>query len=219
MKIDISPPEDLILGFNLHQHFFGSNLYEKLVFLQRILPLVSPREILHRTNLGIPIGKELTENIDQCLQEEFKSLLISGGITLKSLLQLISFSPEGRESLIHLFEKAPFTASQQFQILEMVEEICFREKVPVQSVFEQLQIPGLLKEDRPQGSVVQALAKHRFPQVSEMEKQWKEQLAAFKLPSHFNAVHSPNFDREQVDLTIRFRSQKEFFDFLLKNQP
>ncbi|MGE5340361.1 MAG: hypothetical protein ACM3SY_02660 [Candidatus Omnitrophota bacterium] len=211
IQADFSDKDALILNYNMKGKLTGLNLYEKLVFIQKILPLAEPAAIYRKTDLDIGINRELTERLDMLLGEAFKELLIDGGVMLKYALALCNFNPEDRTLLIELFRKVSFTASQQQKIVEMVEEILFRDKCTLAEIWEKLQInPGEWEMEKPQKEIIDRLFKYRYPVYMEAEETWQAEIDRMRLPSNVNVTHYPFFEKRGIDITIHAKDMGEF---------
>jgi hypothetical protein len=216
MCSEVNDKEALLLNFNLKEKLTGVNLYEKLVFVRKILPLAEKEEIYRKTGLDVTINPQLQENLDLLLTDEFKAVLTGEKVTLKAALALCSFSQQDRGTLLELFAAIPFTSSHQLKILEMSEEILFRDKQPLQEIFQRLDIEKSLEQERPQKAIIDTLFKHRNPVYAESEKQWLEEIEGMDLPGNMQVTHFPFFEKKQVRLTVLLDDVEELKK-ILKN--
>jgi hypothetical protein len=216
MCSEVNDKEALLLNFNLKEKLTGVNLYEKLVFVRKILPLAEKEEIYRKTNLDITINRQLQDSLDLLLTDEFKPVLTGEKVTLKAALALCSFSQQDRCTLLELFAAIPFTSSHQLKILEMSEEILFRDKQPLQEIFQRLDIEKSLEQERPQKAIIDTLFKHRNPVYAESEKQWLEEIEGMDLPGNMQVTHFPFFEKKQVRLTVLLDDVEELKK-ILKN--
>lgn len=214
LQLNISDKEALILNFNLKNKIFGLNLYEKLVFLKKIKSLADREELYKRTDLDLPINQELLNRLDIITGKELKKVLIKERITLKSALRISQFEKEDRKSLVGLFEDITFTSSHQVQLLDMVEEIKFKDKSSIGQILDRAGIDKLAVQEKPQKSILSKLFKLRYPKVSEKESQWNSEIRQMNLPSNFKVLHYPFFEKNQVELRITV-SDLEKLKFLM----
>ncbi|MCP4154933.1 MAG: hypothetical protein GY757_44835, partial [bacterium] len=217
LQMDLEGTDALFLNYNLKHKFTGLNLYEKLLFIKKTA--ACDKSVIYRdTELDIAIDKNLLQHIDGLLAEEFKPALIAEHITLKSALKLCSFDAENRAPLLKLFTGIPFSSSHQLKILEMSEEILFREKCTMAEIFEKLCINRFLDEnsatEKPQKKIVDSLFTFRNPVFVEREEKWQKELKEFKLPTNMKVSHFPFFEKRELELTVRFRSAEELQHFL-----
>ena len=206
---DFTAKEALFLNFNLKNKFFGLNLYEKLIFVKRIVNLAGKPEIYAKTGLDINISRELLDKLEDVSGIEFKEILIKERITLKSAFMLCNFKKEDRGCLFDLFAAVYFSTSQQLKILEMTEEILFRDKVSAADMFEKLKIREYFEAEKPQKKIIDEIFKHRFPVYSEKECEWKKTIKNLHLPDNVKISHYPFFEKKQVDLHISLQEPAE----------
>jgi hypothetical protein len=204
-----TPKEALFLNFNLKNKFFGCNLYEKLVFAKKIVNLADNSEIYGKTALDININRELRDKLEYVSGSEFKEILITERITLKSALMLCDFNKEDRGCLIDLFAAVYFSTNQQLKIVEMTEEILFRDKISAAELFEKLKIREYFGAEKPQKKIIAEIFKHRFPVYSEKELEWKRAITDLHLPDNVKISHYPFFEKKQVDVHISLQDPAE----------
>jgi hypothetical protein len=206
---DFSPLEAQLLNYNLKERLTGVNLCEKLVFIKKALPLTEKKEIYSKTALDVNINRELEQHLDTLLGDAFRKVLVEERVTLKAALQLCRFQPEDRSVLLELFEQVAFSSSHQLKIIEMTEEILFRDKQPLRDIFETLNIEQYLEMEKPQKSIIDVLFQHRSPAATAGENQWREEIKALNLPENMQVTHFPFFEKRQVELTVRLNDSKE----------
>jgi hypothetical protein len=202
VQVDISVKDALILNYNLKEKLTGLNLYEKLVFIKKITPLAETAEIYGKTGLDITINQELSGKVEVLISNEFQDVLINEAITLKSALKLSDFQPEDRKVLVDLFSNVSFTASHQQKILEMVEEVIFRDKYSMAEIFEKLDIYKNMEMEKPQKAIIDVLFTYRYPVYTEAEKQWQEEVKGLNLPDNIKVTHYPFFEKKGLEVTI-----------------
>jgi hypothetical protein len=139
-------------------------------------------------------------------------------ICLKTGLKLCDFLPDDRETLLDLFAKIPFTTSHQLKILEMAEEIIFRDKCSMNETFEKLNIEQYIDTDmeKPQRRIIDALFKYRNPIYTESEAKWEEEIKSLHLPDNMKVTHFPFFEKKQLELTINLQDLGELKRFIEK---
>lgn len=206
---DFSDKEALFLNFNLRDRFFGLNLYEKIIFVKKIVNLAGKPEIYARTGLDININRELLNKLEDVSGSEFKEILIKERITLKSAFMLCNFKKEDRGCLLDLFAAVYFSTNQQLKILEMVEEILFREKISAADMFKKLEIRDYFEIEKPQKTIIDKIFKHRFPVYSEKECEWQKAIKDLQLPDNVKISHYPFFEKKQVDVRISLQDPAE----------
>lgn len=219
LQIDITDKEALFLNYNLKSRFTGVNLYEKLVFIKK-MSLLEPApeigEIYQKTGPDINISPELLDNLDLLLSTGFRDCLIKESIGLKTGLKICSLEPEDQDVLLELFVEVPFSTSHQLKIMEMVEEISFRDRCSLADIFEKLQIDQYLEMERPQKPIIDAIFKLRNPIYTKEEFRWEEEIKKFDLPGNIKVAHYPFFEKREVEVTIRLKDVEAFKELLKK---
>lgn len=213
IQMDIFDKGALVLNYNLKEKFTGLNLYEKLVFIKKRTASAADKDILlaevsgiyRETGLDIAVNRELLEKLDLLLSTVFRDGLINEHINLKTGLRLCDFLQEDSEVLLDLFGRIPFSSSHQLKILEMAEEILFRDKCTMGAVFERLDIERYMDMEKPQKKIIDELFKYRNPVYMEAEKKWQAEIKALNLPDYINVSHYPFFEKKQLELTIHLQ--------------
>ncbi len=216
---DFSDRDGLILGFNLKNRLWGFNLYEKLVFVKRILDHADRAEVYQKTDLDININRELLDKLETIVGEEFKDILIEEKITLKSAVRLCDYSPTDRTELLELFARLPFTSSQQSKILEMTVEILCRDKSSLPEIFNRLDIKKYYDLEMPQQGIIDEIFKYRFPVYTGKESDWNRELKNLKLPDNIKITHYPFFEKKQLELKILLQNPQDLKKVLRKLIP
>lgn len=209
LQVNISEKDALILNYNLKEKFTGLNLYEKLVFIKKVMFLADQAEIYRKTDMDITINTELLEKLDLLLSTVFRDALMNEHISLKSGLKLCDFQPEDSDVLLELFGRVPFSSSHQLKILEMAEEILFRDKCVLEDIFEKLGIRQYMEGEKPQKKIIDELFKWRYPNYVEAEKKWQKEIKNLYLPDKMKVTHYPFFEKKQMELSIQIQDAEE----------
>jgi len=214
LQLDIPDLEALALNFNLKSKLLSVNLLEKLLFIDKILPLTTVDDLYQRTGLDIPVDENLRAKLPQLLTPEFTELLVSERVSIKTGLKLVDMEFKTRHLLINLFLQLPFTHSQQKQIIELAEDILFRDKCSLAEVFGRLDINGKQKTEKGQKKIISALFQDRYPQYSKREEDWHNQLDQWQLPAPIKVDHFPFFEKEEIVLSIKIKDLQELKETL-----
>jgi hypothetical protein len=209
LQLNIHGKDALILNYNLKEKLTGLNLYEKLAFVKKVTPLAEQSEIYQKTDLDITINTELMEKLDLLLSTAFRDALMNEHISLKSGLKLCDFLPGDCDVLLELFGRLPFSSSHQLKILEMTEEILFRDKCALEDIFEKLGIRQYLEMEKPQKKIIDELFKYRYPTYTEAEEKWQKEIKNLRLPDKMRVTHYPFFEKNQMELTIQLQDTEE----------
>lgn len=209
LQMDLSKKDALFLNYNLKERFYGINPFERFIFLKKILNYSEKEEILRRTNIDLNINKELLGKLNLIISDEFKDVLINNKITFKTLIRLCDFKKEDRKDIVALFNRVSFTYSYQIKILEMLEEILFKDKSSIKEIWEKLQIYKYLNLEKPQKKIVEEIFKFRYPVYTEKERKWQREIKKLKLGKNMNISHYPFFEKRGVELKIFFQNIDE----------
>jgi len=209
LQVNISEKDALILNYNLKEKFTGLNLYEKLVFIKKVMPLAGEAEVYQKTDLDITINTELLGKLDLLLSTAFRDVLMNEHISLKSGLKLCDFQPGNSDLLLELFGRVPFSSSHQLKILEMTEEILFRDKCALEDIFDKLGIWQSLDMEKPQKKIIDELFKYRCPTYTEAEEKWQKEIKNLLLPDKMKVTHYPFFEKKQIELTVQLQDAEE----------
>jgi hypothetical protein len=208
-QLDTSDEEALFINYNLKEVLTGLNLFEKLVFIHKITPLVKRSDIYQNTNLDININDELIKKLALLISDEFSEVLSKERISLKSALTLCEFLPQDRKYMRDLFLDISFSNSHQQKVLELIEELIFREKHTVSNIFEKLGIHRYIELEKPQKHILHELFKFRYPLYQKHEREWEQKIKNVKMPGHMKLTHSPFFEKRGLQLTIELNSLEE----------
>ena len=209
LEMDLSKKDALFLNYNLKERFSGINLFEKFIFLKKILNYSEKNEILRRTNIDLDINKKLLEKLGLITSDEFKDVLIDNKITFKTLIRLCDFKKEDRKDIVALFNRVSFSYSYQIKILEMLEEILFRDKSSIKDIWKKLQIYKYLNLEKPQKKIVEEMFKFRYPVYTEKEREWQREIKKIKLGKNMKVSHYPFFEKREIELKIFFQNIDE----------
>jgi hypothetical protein len=178
--------------------------------------LAGEAEIYQKTKLDITINRELMGKLDLLLSTAFRDALINEHFSLKSGLKLCDFPPEDSDVLLELFGRVLFSSSHQLKILEMTEEILFRDKCPLENIFDKLGIWQYMDLEKPQKKIIDELFKYRYPTYIKAEEKWQEEIKNLHLPDKMKVTHYPFFEKKQMELTIQFQDAEELKKFIEK---
>ncbi|MEN8153495.1 MAG: hypothetical protein ABFR75_05680 [Acidobacteriota bacterium] len=203
-KTDLDDKDSLFLAYNLRKNIEDLNLWEKLNFLNNILPLSCKEEIYEKTGIEIKINDELKKFLPELLKKKFEELLINERISVPSAQILCNYNQADGEKLLFLFSKVPFSSSFQHNILEIVEEIVFRDKCSVEDIFNRTGIRDLVEQEKPQRDIMSVLSQLRFPEYSAKEEEWMNLKKDLHLPTGYSVSHYPYFEKKGVELKVVF---------------
>jgi hypothetical protein len=209
----------LFLNYNLKEKFFGCNLYEKLVFLKKIKPLTDIREIQEKADLGFPVNREILQKLEQLTSAEFRDLLISDRISLKTALKIGDFQEKDRLPIIRLLHQNHLSISNQYRLLDMVREILFRDKISSGQLFAKINLLEPASNEKSEAKIIDKILPYRYPAYQNAEKKWRNEVKKLKLPADYRLNHADFFEKQKIQLTIplkNFESLKNLIEKLKK---
>jgi hypothetical protein len=213
---DIAPAAALFLNFNLSNRIFGLNLYEKLLFVSKIIGLCPIAEIQRRAELDFHLNDTLLRHLDALLSGAMRPVLAAGQLGLKAALRLAETALPDRRALLGLFKAVRFSDSHQLQVIRLLEETAFREKKSFARILAAAEISGLLKQEMPQQKILAALHRLRFPAWSRHESEWRQWQ---KKKAHRAGVvlsHDPFFTSEEITISLTAKNRLEAEELLEK---
>lgn len=208
-SLDLVPAEALFLSFNLSERMFKLNLYEKLLFVRKISSLCPRAEIQRRAELDFSLNDVLFRSLDGLLHVRLRQALAAGHLGLKAALRLTGFSVSDQKALLRLLLKIRFSESHQLQVIQLVEEIAFREKKTLAGILASLRLGGWLKREMPQQGIVAALNRRRFPAYLHGEDEWRQWQKKKAVPGRIALSHSPFFANEEVQIIMTAKNRLE----------
>lgn len=221
LQVDLPAAECLLLNYNMLERLFGLNLYEKLLFLKKISPLLADAEIRRRTPLGFALDDELRLHLDILLGAPFRSSLAAGRLGLRTALKLAGQAEDDRLAQLEIFQACGFSESRQWQMAQMLEEIAFRDRKPVARVLPGLGLQPLLQGEMPQEKVLAALQARRYPELTRREKEWRTWRRKAEASGGLALAHAPLFANEEVRVTLAVKNREAAEKLLrrLKKSP
>lgn len=211
LRVRLEAADALLLNYNLSNRLFGLNLCEKLLFVGKISPLLADAEIRRRAELGFAVGEPLRQALGVLLSEPFRSVLAAGRLGLKAALRLAGMAGADRSALLAVFQSCGFSESQQGLVLQMLEEVAFREKKTLAAVLAAADPVSLLAGEMPQKRFLAALHALRYPAWEQREREWRAWEKQAAAGSGLSLDHAPCFTCEEVrvTLTVKDRGQAE----------
>ncbi len=208
LQVDQPAAECLLLSYNILERLFGLNLYEKLLFIKKISPLLAAAEIQRRAGLGFALDDELRLRLDILLSAPFRSCLAAGRLGLRTALKLAGQDEADRLAQLEIFQACGFSESRQWQMAQMLEEIAFRDKRLIATVLAGLGLPSLLRGEMPQEKVLAALQARRYPELTRREKEWRAWRRKAEAGGGLVLAHAPLFAGEEVQVTLAVKNRE-----------
>lgn len=215
LQVDLAARDALLLNYNILHRLFGLNLYEKLLFLKKISPLCPMEDIRRRAELDFSLSDHLLESLDLLLAEPFRICLAAGRLGLKAALRLAETAEEDRLAMLGLLRACQFSESQQWLLVQLLEEIAFREKKALAPILAASGLNLLLEKEMPQKKILDGLRKLRYPELARAESawgKWQKEMATGSVA----LTHAPFFAREEVQVTVTLKNRSQAEKLLAK---
>jgi len=194
--------ESLFLAYNSRAVLKPLSMYEKLVFLKNIVKYSDIEEIYNRTGIAIRIDKKLISLIPELTSDSFRELLSGDLISLRTAVKLCSLSGEDKKTMITLLTGVKFSNSNEKKLLDIANEICFRDKISISEVFQKIELEKLYEEENPGPEILSALSRLRYPAFTDQEREWKKEISKIKFPFSHSIHHYPFFEKRGIELKL-----------------
>ncbi len=202
LVVSLEKKESLFLAYNSRAVLKPLSIYEKLIFLKNIIKYSEISEIYRRTGIGIRIDEQLISKIPELTMESFREILSDDEISLRTAVRLCSFREEDRQLMIVLFSKVRFSNSNEQKLLDIIMDICFRDKTSVGEVLHKINLHKLYDDENPGSEILSALSRLRYPAFTAQEKEWTDEVGKIKLPYNYSIHHYPFFEKRGIELKL-----------------
>jgi hypothetical protein len=209
LQADLAGQDALLLNYNILNCLFGLNLYEKLLFIKKILPLCPMENIRRRADLNFALNDHLRESLDLLLTEPFRFCLAAGRLGLKAALRLADMAEADRLAMIGLLQSCKFSENQQAQVIQLLEETAFRDKKSLAGILAAGSLAALLQQEMPQKKIIEALQSMRYPAFARMENDWHIWQKKMTAGRELSLTHAPVFARGDIQITLTVKNRVE----------
>jgi hypothetical protein len=209
LQADLAGQDALLLNYNILNCLFGLNLYEKLLFIKKILPLCPMENIQRRAELNFTLNEHLLESLDLLLTEPFRFCLAAGRLGLKAALRLVDMAEADRLAMIGLLQSCKFSENQQAQVIQLLEETAFRDKKSPAVILAAGSLAALLQQEMPQKKIIEALQSMRYPAYARMENDWHIWQKKMTAGRGLSLTHAPVFAKGDIQITLTVKNRVE----------
>lgn len=223
--------EDLSMetGFNLAFHEnLGTrafNLIESSLIVRGFLAHTSRNEAQVRDEILPLIGFQPAKSIFQQLLslgqllDEWKVFIIQKGVALPNAAHISTFSPEEQHILSDHIFPLKLGHNKLRQCLEIIEEICRRDKLSLKDLFcaepfGLLRDNGILNSTQRTDLFRRALWERRYPHFTRTERAFQEERKKLSLPPTVGLHHPEFFEGNHLTVRFKFRSIPELMSIL-----
>lgn len=154
------------------------------------------------------------------LEDEVQQLVHSSFIPESMAYELVKLESSDRLCLVHLFREYQLGGGKQKRLFSLLRDIAQRQGTQISELIHVFEIKEILEHkemNAPQKiqNLLAFLQQKQTPSLQADEEQFRSGIGRLKLPPRCTARHSPAFETDVVELTIKFND----FDHLRKVWP
>lgn len=194
-------------------HFFriGARYLQIEELARRYLP-----RLTGKTNLSHLKGYHLLLSLEQKVQLLVHSLFITENMAY----ELVKLGSADRLALIRLFRDFQLGGGKQKRLFSLLRDVAQRKEIQISTLIHCSEINEILQHkemNNPQKmlNLLSLLQQTATPSLHADEEQFRSSVSKLKLPPSCTIQHSPAFEMDAVELTIKF----DDFDRLRKAWP
>ena len=90
----------------------------------------------------------------------------------------------------------------------MFEELIFKEKSDLKTIYDKLNIDKLFKEEKPQRIIIDKIFSCRYPAYKKESDLWNKKIKNLKPPSNVAISHFPFFEKKNIELKINIKKKE-----------
>jgi ParB family transcriptional regulator, chromosome partitioning protein len=148
------------------------------------------------------------------LESEIQYSVHNGRINEKLAFDLLQLDSTDRLTLHNLFQDLELGGGKQKRLLTLCKDLAYRQGKTITSLLLEPDLANVLDHpeiNRPQkaATLLAALQTQLFPQSSSAEDQFKKCVNRMKLPPSCTISHSQAFEKDEVSVTLHFKSLAE----------
>ena len=207
--------QETILQYLLTDKIYSGHFspMEKAYFFQLCLKHMSLKSVAQKF---LPLMKEkkqphiITKFISLCnLEPELQQSVHTEQINPKLGLELLSLSKEDRSTLHTLFKRLEFGGGKQKRLLTLSKDLAGRQQTKISTLLAEKEYEDILNHPEmnlPQkgASLLTLLHRQLYPQSNRAEENFNKRVQRMELAPSCSIEHSPSFERDEVQLHLRF---------------
>lgn len=201
------------------------NIIEQARIMQKLRAFVSEDVIIQEylPRIKLPPQRKVFSRISQLaeLEEEIAHDLAVGEADPQLGWRMLKIPPAARLSMYRFLRQLPFTVSQQFEILEYVQEVSHRDQSSLEELLAHPSILNILASDldlRQKANSIRLFWRaRRYPRLTALEGEFAERKKMLHLPEHLELYPPHNFEHGNYKFELRFTDCAELqqeLDFL-----
>jgi len=173
--------------------------------------------IAHLKALGISTNHDLIakfEKINQ-MQPVIQQSIIDQTVALPVAIQIHEMTDQSLiEEIIQLLNELKLSLNRQRELMDWLEAISTRERIPMIDLLKEKEIKGLREDTtldtaHKTNMIRQYFKQRRFPNITEFEQRYEQCRKALKLPKGVQLTPPPHFEGQHFNFTISFTNQAE----------
>lgn len=207
------------------------NIMEQAGIICQLQTFLSEEAIIHEhlPRLGLAPNIKVLRRIRQLagLEEEIARQVASGETNPQIAWRLLKLPPSARLPMYRFLSRLPFTLSQQFEIMEYVQEISLRDSslrdlYPIEDLLAHPSIRDILASDdldqRQRACAIRLFWRtRRYPRLTALEEEFIREKKRLHLPEHLELYPPQNFEHGNYKFELKFADLLELnqvLDFL-----
>ncbi len=203
------------------------NMIEQARIMQKLRAFVSEDVIIQEflPRLKLPPQRKVFSRISQLaeLEEEIAYDLAVGEADPQLGWRLLKLNPAARLPMYRFLRQAPFTVSQQFEILEYVQEVSHRDQSSLEELLANSTVQDILSSDldlRQKANSIRLFWRaRRYPRLTALEGEFAERKKTLHLPAHLELYPPHHFEHGSYKFELKFTDCAELqqkIDFLTR---
>jgi len=201
------------------------NIIEQARIMQKLRAFVSEDVVIGEflPRLGLPPQRKVFSRISQLaeLEDEIAHDLAVGEADPQLGWRMLKLPPAARLPMYRFLRQLPFTVSQQFEILEYIQEVSHRDQSSLEELLAHPAVQDILASDpdlrRKANSIRLFWRARRYPRLTGLEEEFAERRKMLHLPEHLELYPPRNFEHGNYKFELRFSDCAELqqkLDFL-----
>jgi len=173
--------------------------------------------------LGLPENPDLIKKIKNicCLPLFVQDRILSNSIPLSIAVELGMLEHDAATLLANLFHEFKLSLNKQKEIITLIKEIAFLEKISIMEALRKCDFPDILNRDdidRTQKTqIIRAyLKQRRFPEITRAKREFENNVKELKLGSGIKLIQPADFEGQTYMLNLRFNTIKELQERAVK---
>ncbi len=219
-----TPSHQILLHLLEDQKAYGPlSLLEQAFFLHLCLQSMKEEEVLQGflPLLGLkkspPIIGQLLQllSLDLEIQQAIHFGILSG----KIIFELLKLQPSDQLAITNLISALCLGGNKQKRFFTLCKDHVMRTGTTISALLEEEEIQYVLNHremNPPQktNNLLTILQKRCFPLRTSAEENFKKEVQQLQLPECYELSHSPSFEKDEVQLSIRFKDLQSCKAFL-----